>query len=64
VAQQIGGVVIVPVIALVLAQATGTILVGPTGYVILSIAVLAVALVGLRIGVRLFDREAILTRWR
>jgi hypothetical protein len=57
-------VVIVPVIALVLAQATGTILVGPTGYVILSIAVLAVALVGLRIGVRLFDREAILTRWR
>ena len=64
VAQQIGGVVIVPIIALVLAQATGTILVGPSGYVILSAAVLAVALVGLRIGVRLFDREAILTRWR
>jgi ABC-2 type transport system permease protein len=64
VAQQIGGVVIVPVIALVLAQATGTILVGPTGYVILSAVVLTVALVGLRVGVRLFDREAILTRWR
>ena len=26
--------------------------------------VLLVSLVGLRIGVRLFDREAILTRWR
>jgi ABC-2 type transport system permease protein len=64
VAQQIGGVVIVPIIALVLAQATGTILVGPTGYVLLTIVVLAIALVGLRVGVRLFDREAILTRWR
>jgi ABC-2 type transport system permease protein len=64
VAQQIGGVVIVPIIALVLAQATGTVLVGPAGYVLLTLAVLAVALVGLRIGIRLFDREAILTRWR
>jgi ABC-2 type transport system permease protein len=63
-AQQIGGVVIVPIIALVIAQASGTVLVGPSGYVILSIIVLIVALIGLRIGVRLFDREAILTRWR
>jgi ABC-2 type transport system permease protein len=64
VAQQIGGVVIVPVIGLVLLQATGTLLVGPAGYVLLSAAVLAIAAVGLRVGVRLFDREAILTRWR
>jgi ABC-2 type transport system permease protein len=64
VAQQVGGVVIVPIIVLVLAQATGTVLVGPTGYVLLAIMVLIVALIGLRIGVRLFDREAILTRWR
>ena len=64
VAQQIGGVVIVPVVGLVLVQATGTLLVGPVGYVLMTLAVLAVSLVGLRIGVRLFDREAILTRWR
>jgi ABC-2 type transport system permease protein len=64
VAQQIGGVVIVPVVGLVLVQATGTLLVGPVGYVLMSLVVLAVSLVGLRIGVRLFDREAILTRWR
>ena len=64
VAQQVGGVVIVPVVALVLVQATGTLLVGPSGYVLLAAAVLLVSLVGLRIGVRLFDREAILTRWR
>lgn len=64
VAQQIGGVVIVPVIALVLLQATGTLLVGAAGYTLLALIVLIISIVGLRIGVRLFDREAILTRWR
>ena len=64
VAQQIGGVVIVPVIALVLLQATGTLLVGAVGYTLLAIIVLVISFIGLRIGVRLFDREAILTRWR
>jgi ABC-2 type transport system permease protein len=64
VAQQIGGVVIVPVIALVLLQATGTLLVGAIGYTLLAIIVLIVSIIGLRVGVRLFDREAILTRWR
>ncbi len=64
VAQQIGGVIIVPVVALVLVQATGLLVVGAAGYAVLAAIVLAVSLVGLRIGVRLFDREAILTRWR
>ncbi len=64
VAQQIGGVIIVPIVGLVLAQASGTILLGATGYAVMTVVVLIVALVGLRIGVRLFDREAILTRWR
>jgi ABC-2 type transport system permease protein len=64
VAQQIGGIVIVPIIGLVLLQATGTLLVGPVGYTVLALIVLVVSLVGLHAGVRLFDREAILTRWR
>jgi ABC-2 type transport system permease protein len=64
VAQQIGGVIIVPVVALVLVQATATVLVGALGYVLLAAGILAISLVGLRVGVRLFDREAILTRWR
>jgi ABC-2 type transport system permease protein len=64
VAQQIGGVVIVPIVVLVLVQATGTLLVGAAGYTLLAIIVLIVSLVGLRIGIRLFDREAILTRWQ
>ncbi len=64
VAQQIGGVIIVPVIGLVLVQATATVLVGASGYTLLAAIILVVSLAGLRIGVRLFDREAILTRWR
>ena len=64
VAQQVGGVIIVPIIGLVLVQATGTLLVGPSGYALVAAAILVVSLIGLRIGVRLFDREAILTRWR
>jgi ABC-2 type transport system permease protein len=64
VAQQVGGVIIVPIVGIVLLQATGTLLVGAAGYLLLAVIVLAVSLVGLRIGVRLFDREAILTRWR
>jgi ABC-2 type transport system permease protein len=64
VAQQIGGVIIVPIVGLVLVQATGTLLVGPVGYAVLAAIILGISLVGLRIGVRLFDREAILTRWR
>ena len=64
VAQQVGGVVIIPIIALVLVQATGTLLVGAAGYTLLAVIVLVVSLIGLRVGIRLFDREAILTRWR
>jgi ABC-2 type transport system permease protein len=64
VAQQIGGVIVVPIVGLVLIQATGTLLVGPLGYALLAVVILGVSLVGLRVGVRLFDREAILTRWR
>ena len=51
VAQQIGGIIIVPIIAVILLQATGTVLVGATGYFILAVIVTIVSLVGLRIGV-------------
>jgi ABC-2 type transport system permease protein len=64
VAQQIGGVIIVPIIGVTLLQATGALLVGSSGYLVLTAIVLIVSLLGLRIGVALFDREAILTRWR
>jgi ABC-2 type transport system permease protein len=64
VAQQVGGIIIVPIVAITLLQATGTLLVGAAGYLLLAGIVLVVSLLGLRAGVALFDREAILTRWR
>jgi len=64
VAQQIGGIIVVPIIAVTLLQATGTLLVGPAGYLLLALIVFILSLVGLRAGVAMFDREAILTRWR
>jgi ABC-2 type transport system permease protein len=64
VAQQVGGVIIVPVVAVVIIQATGTAIVDARGYALMAVVALIIGLIGLRIGVRLFDREAILTRWR
>ena len=64
VAQQVGGIIIMPIIAITLLQATGTLLVGAAGYLLLAAIILVVSLIGLRAGVALFDREAILTRWR
>src|SRR4029078_6765314 len=64
VAQQIGGIIVVPIIAVTLLQATGTLLVGATGYFLLAAIIFIVSLIGLRVGVQLFDREAILTRWK
>jgi ABC-2 type transport system permease protein len=64
VAQQIGGIIIVPIIGVTLLQATGTLLVGASGYLVLAAIVLVVSVLGLRVGVALFDREKILTRWR
>lgn len=64
VAQQVGGVVIVPIVAISLAQAGGWLILGAPGYVGLAVVVAALGVAGLRLGVRLFDREQILTRWR
>ncbi|MFL5757287.1 MAG: ABC transporter permease [Chloroflexota bacterium] len=64
VAQQVGAVVIIPIVALAILQATGTLLVGAAGYLLLAAVVTVIAVIGLRIGVYLFQREAILTRWR
>src|SRR5262245_146714 len=64
VGQQIGGVVIVPLIAIGVLQATGTVLVSTFGYVLLAAAVAIVGLLGLRFGSWVFGRETILTKWK
>jgi ABC-2 type transport system permease protein len=62
--QQIAGFIMVPLIAVIIVQATGTILLGASGYVALAVLMLVVGLILLRLGIGLFARESILTRWR
>jgi ABC-2 type transport system permease protein len=63
-AQQIGALIILPISMLLVAQLTGSMLL--TGPIILVIAaVLALVNAGLMaLGIALFDRESILTRWK
>jgi ABC-2 type transport system permease protein len=63
-AQQIGALIILPVTGLLVAQVTGAFML--TGTIILLVA-LALAIVNaglMALGIALFDRESILTRWK
>jgi ABC-2 type transport system permease protein len=63
-AQQVGAIIVLPVVALMVGQAVGLILLN-VPMVLAGAAMLAVLdAVILLAGVKLFDREAILTRWR
>jgi ABC-2 type transport system permease protein len=63
-AQQIGALIILPMTALLIAQLMGRVVL--SGDVILLIAILlaGVNVLLMRIGIALFDREAILTQWK
>lgn len=63
-AQQIGGVILVPVIGLVVVQAVGSFVVEAPAYLGLA-AIMTLLGVGLiRLGAAIFGRESILTRWK
>ena len=55
---------IVPLVGIAVVQASGAVLFGAIGYAITAAVVLLVSAIGLRVGVQLFGRETILTRWR
>jgi ABC-2 type transport system permease protein len=63
-AQQIGALVILPIVGLLIAQVTGTFVltIGWLALIALGLAVVNAGLLAL--GVALFDRESILTRWK
>lgn len=63
-AQQIGALVILPLAALLVGQLTGSVML--TGRLIAAIALTLVVVntILMRIGIALFDRESILTRWK
>jgi ABC-2 type transport system permease protein len=63
-AQQIGALIILPLAALLVAQLMGTLQLTLTTIGWLAMALAAVNAGLMRLGVRLFHRESILTRWR
>jgi ABC-2 type transport system permease protein len=63
-AQQISVVLILPLIAIFIAQLSGFMMLDMKIMMIICIIVLAADIAVIRIGSKLFDREEILTRWR
>jgi ABC-2 type transport system permease protein len=63
-AQQIGALIILPLAGLLIAQLTGTVALTGKLIGILTMTLGTMNIVLMRIGVALFDRESILTRWR
>ena len=63
-AQQVGALLVLPVVGLILAQSTGLFLLGTLFVLIGAVALLALDALVLWLGVRLFRRETILTRWK
>lgn len=64
VAEQMAAVLVVPMIALIFGQIAGVITLN-VQFMLIAIAILLVAAIGLiYLGVRFFEREAILTKWK
>lgn len=62
--QQIGGFIVMPIVILGVAQTTGLILLNTVTFILGSVVVAIVDALILRLGVRLFQREKILTQWK
>jgi ABC-2 type transport system permease protein len=63
-AQQIGGLLILPIVFLIVGQITGLFLLGPTSILVAALILLLLDYVILRLGVRLFNRERIVVEWK
>jgi ABC-2 type transport system permease protein len=63
-AQQIGGLLILPIVFLIVGQITGLFILGPLSIVVAALVMLVLDFAVLRLGVRLFDRERIVSEWK
>lgn len=63
-AQQVGSLLLLPLIALVVAQSAGAFLLSPLWVVAGAVLLAVLGVLLFRWGVRLFDRERIFTEWR
>lgn len=64
VAQQIGGVVVLPIAGVAVAQTAGVVLVSLTALAVVALVLLVADVVVLVVGTRLFQRDRILTEWK
>ena len=63
-AQQIGALIILPIAGLLVAQLSGSIVLTPPVVMLIAAVLAGVNVVLMGIGIRLFQRESILTRWK
>jgi len=63
-AQQIGALIILPIAGLLIAQVTGSVILSSTIVLIITLGLVVVNACLMAIGIALFDRESILTRWK
>ncbi|MBA3534027.1 MAG: ABC transporter permease [Ardenticatenales bacterium] len=63
-AQQLGGVLVLPIVGLMVGQTAGLFLLGVPLVIIGAVVLFLIDLAVMAIGVSLFNREAILTRWK
>jgi ABC-2 type transport system permease protein len=63
-AQQIGALIIVPLAAMLLGLLTGSIQLTPQLIAAIALGLVVANVILIRVGVRLFERESILTRWK
>ncbi len=63
-AQQVTAVLILPITVMFVAQLMGAFIVGPTAMLLASLGCVVLNALLLWIGIRVFQRETILTRWR
>lgn len=63
-AQQIGAVFVLPIVGLVISQTAGLFMLGVQAVMVGALILIVCDLLVLVIGIRLFDRERILTKWK
>jgi hypothetical protein len=61
-AQQISGLLVIPIVVLLFGQTTGVLLLGMDTLIVVLVVMIVVDYIILRLGVRLFNRERILSK--
>lgn len=63
-AQQVGGLIVLPIVFLIAGQIAGLFLLGPGFVVVIALVLVVLDVIVMRLGMRVFDRERIISDWR